>query len=128
MSADRVVGAARVAAVLTADERVGVEVANEDDALAGGGDETRLRVGDGVIDGATALDGLYAFRGIVKAVALHFRSQHVDHEAKLVKYLTQQGGTDDVGAGSAQIPTTFVPKIKNVVDLATNAEKAAEAC
>ncbi len=78
-----------------------------------------------VIDAALATDPLYAFRGIVKAVALHFRSQHVDHEAKLVKYLTTQGGTDDVGAGEAKIPTGFVPNIKNVVDLATNAEKGA---
>ncbi len=81
--------------------------------------------GAGVIDAATAVDGLYAYRGIVKAVALHFQAQHQDHEAKLVKYLTAQGGTDDVGTGSAQIPTGFVPNIKNVVDLATNAEKAA---
>ena len=81
--------------------------------------------GAGVIDAALIADPLYTYRGIVKAIALHFRGQHVDHEAKLVKYLTTQGGTDDVGAGVAQIPTDFVPNIKNVVDLATNAERAA---
>lgn len=81
--------------------------------------------GAGVIDGAPTTDPLYAFRGIVKAVALHFHAQHTDHEAKLVKYLTTQGGTDDVGAGMAQIPTGFVGNIKNVIDLASNAEKAA---
>lgn len=81
--------------------------------------------GAGVIDAAPNTDPLYGFRGIVKAIALHFRQQHVDHEAKLVKYLTTQSGVDDVGAGSAQIPSGFVANIKNVVDLATNAEKAA---
>lgn len=81
--------------------------------------------GAGVIDAAPPTDGLNAYRGIVKAIALHFRAQHVDHEAKLVKYLTSQGGTDDVGAGTAQIPSGFVANIKNVVDLATNAERAA---
>src|SRR6185436_180611 len=78
--------------------------------------------GAGVIDAATSADPMFAYQGIVKAIALHFRAQHVDHEAKLVKYLTTQGGTDDVGAGSAQIPTGFVGNIKNVVDLASNAE------
>jgi ferritin-like protein len=81
--------------------------------------------GAGVLDAATNMDPLFAFQGVVKAIALHFRAQHVDHEAKLVKYLTTQGGTDDVGAGSAQIPTGFVGNIKNVIDLASNAEKAA---
>ena len=81
--------------------------------------------GAGVIDGAPNTDPLFGYRGIVKAVALHFAGQHVDHEAKLVAYLRTQGGTDDVGAGAAQIPTGFVANIKNVIDLATNAEKAA---
>src|SRR5262245_22919771 len=64
--------------------------------------------GAGVIDAATASDPLFAYQGIVKAIALHFRAQHLDHEAKLVKYLTTQGGTDDVGAGQALVPTGFV--------------------
>ncbi len=81
--------------------------------------------GAGVIDGAPTTDPLSGFRGIVKAIALHYRAQHVDHEAKLVKYLVAQGATDDVGVGAAQIPSDFVGNIKNVVDLATNAEKAA---
>jgi len=81
--------------------------------------------GAGVIDAATAADPMFAYQGVVKAIALHFRAQHVDHEAKLVKYLTDQGGTDDVGVGTAQIPTGFVANIKNVIDLASNAEKAA---
>jgi ferritin-like protein len=81
--------------------------------------------GAGVIDAATNTDPLFGFAGIVKAIALHYRAQHVDHEAKLVKYLTNQGGSDDVGVGTAQIPAGFVGNIKNVVDLATNAEKAA---
>lgn len=81
--------------------------------------------GAGVIDAATNVDPLFSFAGIIKAIALHYRQQHVDHEAKLVKYLTNQGGSDDVGAGTAQIPAGFVGNIKNVVDLATNAERAA---
>lgn len=81
--------------------------------------------GAGVIDAATSSDPLFSFAGIVKAIALHYRQQHVDHEAKLVKYLVNQGGADDVGAGAAQIPSGFVGNIKNVVDLATNAERAA---
>src|SRR5688572_11171549 len=59
--------------------------------------------GAGVLDAAISADPLYVYQGIVKAIALHFRQQHVDHEAKLVKYLTTQGGTDDVGVGTAQI-------------------------
>lgn len=81
--------------------------------------------GAGVIDAATSSDPLFSFAGIVKAIALHYRQQHVDHELKLVKYLVNQGGADDVGAGAAQIPSGFVGNIKNVIDLATNAEKAA---
>jgi hypothetical protein len=79
----------------------------------------------GVLDGAPSSDPLYAFKGVITAIALHFRQQHVDHAQKLADYLTAQGGSDDVGAGQAQVPTDFVPTIKNVVDLATNAEKAA---
>lgn len=81
--------------------------------------------GAGVIDAATSSDPLFAYAGVVKAIALHFRSQHVDHAAQLATYLTDQGGSDDVGAGEAGIPTDFVANIKNVVDLASNAEKAA---
>jgi ferritin-like protein len=81
--------------------------------------------GAGVIDAATATDPLFAYAGVVKAIALHFRSQHVDHAAQLAVYLNDQGGTDDVGAGAAGIPSDFVANIKNVVDLASNAEKAA---
>ena len=44
--------------------------------------------GAGVIDAATSADPLFAFAGIVKAIALHYRQQHLDHEAKLLKYLT----------------------------------------
>ena len=83
------------------------------------------KAGAGVISAATVADPLFHYQGVVLAIAKHFLAQHTDHEAKLVKYLTAQGGTDDVGAGSAQIPTGFVASIKNVVDLATNAEKAA---
>jgi ferritin-like protein len=81
--------------------------------------------GAGVIDAATSSDPLFGFAGIIKAIALHYRTQHIDHETKLLKYLTDQGGSDDVGAGTAQIPAGFVANIKNVVDLATNAERAA---
>jgi ferritin-like protein len=81
--------------------------------------------GKGVIDGAPMSDPLHAFKGVVTAIALHYRSQHLEHAAKLAKYLTDQGGVDNVGAGAAQIPTGFVGTIKNVIDLATNAEKAA---
>ncbi|MBX7096718.1 MAG: ferritin-like domain-containing protein [Myxococcaceae bacterium] len=83
------------------------------------------KAGAGVISAATVADPLFHYQGVVLAIAKHFLAQHTDHEAKLVKYLTAQGGTDDVGAGSAQIPTGFVASIKNVVDLATNAEKGA---
>lgn len=81
--------------------------------------------GAGVIDAATSADPLFAYAGVVKAIALHFRAQHIDHQVQLTSYLTSQGGTDDVGAGAAQIPSDFVANIKNVVDLATNAERAA---
>ncbi len=81
--------------------------------------------GKGVIDAAPSSDPLSGFRGVITAIALHFRQQHLDHAAKLVEYLKSQGGTDDVGEGAAQIPSGFVANIKNVVDLATNAEKAA---
>ncbi|MGQ0506782.1 MAG: ferritin-like domain-containing protein [Myxococcaceae bacterium] len=81
--------------------------------------------GKGVLDAASVSDGLYAFKGLITAIALHFRQQHLDHAAKIVEYITAQGGADDVGAGVAQIPSNFVGNIKNVVDLATNAEKAA---
>lgn len=81
--------------------------------------------GAGVIDAADSSDPLFAYAGVVKAIALHFRAQHVDHQVQLTSTLTDQGGTDDVGAGEAQIPSDFVANIKNVVDLATNAERAA---
>jgi ferritin-like protein len=81
--------------------------------------------GKGVIDAATASDPLFAYAGVVTAIALHYRSQHIDHAAKLASYLDAQGGTDDVGPGVAQIPAGFVGNIKNVIDLATNAEREA---
>lgn len=78
-----------------------------------------------VLDAATNTDPLFPFQGIVKAIALHFRQHHTEHADRLARYITRQSGIDDVGEGTAQVPTDFVPGIKNVIDLATNAEKAA---
>ncbi|MCP3166000.1 ferritin-like domain-containing protein [Myxococcus qinghaiensis] len=78
-----------------------------------------------VLDTATPTDPLFPFQGIVKAIALHFRQQHTEHAERLARYITRLAGVDDVGEGTAQVPADFVPGIKNVIDLATNAEKAA---
>ncbi|MCP3099152.1 ferritin-like domain-containing protein [Myxococcus sp. K15C18031901] len=77
------------------------------------------------IDAVSSTDPLFLFQGVLKATALHFRDHHREHATLVVRYLTQQGGTDDVGEGQAHIPAGFVPSLQNVIDLATNAEKDA---
>ncbi|QSQ11712.1 ferritin-like domain-containing protein [Myxococcus landrumensis] len=83
------------------------------------------QAGIAVLDAAASTDPLLRFRGIITAIARHFMAQHSDHAAKLSLFITRQGGVDDVGDGEAQVPSDFVPSIQNVLDLATNAEKAA---
>ncbi|WP_338872076.1 ferritin-like domain-containing protein [Myxococcus stipitatus] len=83
------------------------------------------QAGIAVLAAAPSTDPLLRFRGIIQAIAQHFMAQHSDHAAKLALFITRQGGADDVGDGTAQIPADFVPGIQNVIDLATNAEKAA---
>lgn len=81
--------------------------------------------GAGVIAGAPAIDPLYKYRGVVTAIAVHFQNQHRDHAEKLREFIIAQGGTPVADAGTDAVPTDFEPSIKNVIDLARNAEKAA---
>lgn len=81
-----------------------------------------------ILDPATNADPLFAIRDVVVAVALSFVADHTAHAAKLDATIKALGGTpfskDDPSAAFAA-PTGFVANIKNVIDLAANAEKAA---
>lgn len=130
LAASTALGVGLAAGALTLSTRAQAATAGDIEALknllrAERGAIATYTAAKSVLDGATDSDPLFAFKGVVTAIALHFAGQHVDHAAKLADYIIDQGGVDDVGEGTSLVPADFVANIKNVIDLATNAEKGA---
>jgi hypothetical protein len=60
----------------------------------------------------------------VRAVAVHFQQQHIDHGRALSELVTAAGGMPST-TGGWTAPPGLVPSVLNIIKLAANAEKAA---